>query len=215
MSTARLVLALSWMLVTCLHPNRDTLLPCLPGVVSFQMIPTTVPSTTTTTSWHSSTRIRRRPQEQQLSSNLDDFNEMYDAAEDEEAAQEQAAHCLQALREYHVGDWTGHATSFTVSPDIAAGILRRKTSPPYTLSVQVTDPTAPSKIAFTETLTWTEEDGEGESSYARSIPLFTSQSTMDVDDADASYSFDRAQHDHETNIGLPARLSGTNKECVS
>ena len=140
---------------------------------------------------------------------------MYDAAEDAEAAHEQATSCLQAFREYHVGEWTGHATSFTVSPDIAAGILRRKTSPPYTLSVQVTDPTAPSKIAFTETLTWTEEDGEGESSYARSIPLFTSQSTMDVDDADASYSFDRAQHDHETNIGLPARLSGTNKECVS
>ena len=137
------------------------------------------------------------------------------AAEDAEAAQEQAAHGLHALSDYHVGEWTGQATSFTVSPDIAAGILRRKTSPPYTLSVQVINKTNPTNSAFTETLTWNEEDSVDESSYARSIPLFTSQSTnMDVDDADASYSFDRAQHDHDATIGLPARLSGTNKECA-
>ena len=152
----------------------------------------------------------------QLSSNLDDFNEMYNAAEDAEAAQEQAARCLQALSEYHVGEWTGQATSFTVSPDIAAGILRRKTSPPYTLAVQITDKSAPANTAFTEFLTWKEKDSVEEfSSSARSIPLFTSQSNMDVDDADASYSFDRVHYDHDTTVGLPTMLLGTNKECVS
>ena len=228
-SMASSLVMLSLMLAACLYPNGNTILPRLPGVASFQMIPTTVPPTTTTTMWHSSTRIRRRPQQHQLlfvrplsqlrttlqlSSNLDDFNEMYDAAEDEEEAQEQATQCIHSLSDYHVGDWTGQATSFSVSPDIAAGILRRKMSLPYTLAVQVSDKTDPTKIAFTETIMWKEEDGS-DSSSVRSIPLFTSQSTMDVDDADASYSFDRVHHDYDSTVGLPARLSGTNKECVS
>ena len=229
MRAASVILALSWMLVACWYPNGDILLPRLPGVASFQINTPII-------------RRHRRPQQQQfvrqesqsqsqqgyqslgnrrihklqLSSNLDDFNEMYDAAEDAEAAHEQATSCLQAFREYHVGEWTGHATSFTVSPDIAAGILRRKTSPPYTLAVQITDKSAPANTAFTEFLTWKEKDSVEEfSSSARSIPLFTSQSNMDVDDADASYSFDRVHYDHDMTVGLPTMLLGTNKECVS
>ena len=228
MSLASIVLALSWMLVACIYPNGNIILPRLPAVASFQ-INTPIIRPHRPLQQHQFQFVQRESQSQsqqgyqsiddlrkrlQLSSNLDDFNEMYDAAEDEEAAQEQATQCIHALSDYHVGDWTGHATSFTVSPDIAAGILRRKTSPTYTLAVKVTNKTDPAKIAFTETITWKEEDSMEEFSSIRSIPLLTSQSNMDVDDADASYSFDRAQHDHDTTIGLPARLSGTNKECA-
>ena len=52
--------------------------------------------------------------------------------------QDQAKEALQSRGDFHTGSWTGRATSFTVTADVAAGIVQKKTSPDYRMDVSFT-----------------------------------------------------------------------------
>ena len=130
-----------------------------------------------------------------------------------------AMSAIQSLADYHEGEWKGRARSFTITPDVAAGIVQRKLSPEYTIVVNLStstrtlDPStniAPSTntISLSETVSW------GDNFSHRSIPLFTSSGVLsdqkvssvgdlDVDDVDASYSFDLTEP-----AEFPSVLSG-------
>ncbi|VEU39961.1 unnamed protein product [Pseudo-nitzschia multistriata] len=115
---------------------------------------------------------------------------------------------IRSLATYHEGEWTGRARSFTVTPDVAAGVVKRKLSEEYTVAVRLAtseiniDPSTASEpdlgtISLSETVSW------GDKISHRSIPLFTAPGAsrsgaekgsrtghVDVDDVDASYSLD-------------------------
>ena len=134
-----------------------------------------------------------------------------------------ALSAMQSLADYHEGEWKGKARSFTITPDVAAGIVQRKVSPEYTAVVKLTtsatsvDPStsgvATNTISLSESVSW--EDNFSH----RSIPLFTSSGMLssdepkmsssagdlDVDDVDASYSID-----HTNPSDFPSVLSGLN-----
>ena len=119
--------------------------------------------------------------------------------------EEQVVEAIRSLVDYHEGSWTGKATSFSVTPDVAAGIVSRKVSPEYTVSVklglseQQDNEAANNDYALTETITWNDNN----SFSSRSISL--SESHMDVDSVDASYSLDAMLPT------LPTSIIGTEK----
>jgi hypothetical protein len=129
---------------------------------------------------------------------------------------------IRSLADYHEGEWKGRARSFTVTPDVAAGIVQRKLSPEYTVLVNLSssgssiDPSTKkatpqaelvtSAISLSETVSWDDKLS------LRSIPLFTSSGSqqqvysvgdLDVDDVDASYSLDLTKP-----TDFPSILSG-------
>jgi len=122
------------------------------------------------------------------------------------SAGENALQILRSLSDYHEGEWKGRARSFTITPDIAAGIVQRKLSPEYTIAVKVS--TSPGAVSLSETISWNDKISH------RSIPLFTNpdesssndeqlcSGDLDVDDVDASYSTDFSS------FRLPSILSG-------
>jgi hypothetical protein len=103
---------------------------------------------------------------------------------------------LRSLVEFHHGTWTGHATSFSVTADVAAGILQRKVSPEYKTSVRVGLVNG-RELSMTETFQWDDKMS------SRTLSLL--QSNMDVDSVDASYSLDTSLPD------IPSAITGTNK----
>lgn len=142
------------------------------------------------------------------------------------AGDDPAISTIRSLADYHEGEWKGRARSFTVTPDVAAGIVQRKLSPVYTIAVKLStsntriDPslnTIPpqtelttSTISLSETISWEDKFSH------RFLPLFTSSGVfsssnqqecsvgdLDVDDIDASYSLDLT---HPTDF--PSVLSG-------
>lgn len=126
----------------------------------------------------------------------------------DEGEQQQTLEVIQSLVEFHEGTWTGQATSFTVTPDVAAGVVQRKTSPPYQTSIKVGTHTGNSNgssnnninkvdFGFTETFAWEDKLSSRQISFAKS--------NFDVDSVDASYSFDFTWPD------LPSALTGTDK----
>jgi hypothetical protein len=102
-------------------------------------------------------------------------------------AEDTAEEAVQSLANFHVGSWRGTAQSFGVSADVAAGILLRRKSLPYTVDVTLT-----SKHAWQETMEWMPNDTSDTSTIpepsVRSINF--AASNMDVDAVDASYSLD-------------------------
>lgn len=57
---------------------------------------------------------------------FDSFRQMSDPESGNESLE-----VLRSLVEFHHGTWEGQATSFSVTADVAAGIVQRKVSPPY------------------------------------------------------------------------------------
>ena len=106
----------------------------------------------------------------------------------------EAKEALQSLTDFHLGQWSGVARSFSVTADVAAGIVQRKTIP-YTTRIQLG---TQSEAALLETMEWNDGD-----SFHRSSSL--NQSNMDVDAVDASYSLDATLPD------FPTALAGTSK----
>jgi hypothetical protein len=102
-------------------------------------------------------------------------------------AEDTAEEAVQSLANFHVGSWRGTAQSFGVSADVAAGILMRRKSLPYTVDVTLT-----SKNAWQEKMEWmpspTSDTVLIPEPSVRSINF--AASNMDVDAVDASYSLD-------------------------
>lgn len=92
---------------------------------------------------------------------------------------DQANEAIEALRSFHVGQWTGRAISFTITNDVAAGVIRRNISRKYTSTMEV------SARGFQETITFDD--------VLRSVNVNFELSQMDVDAVDASYSLDQAE----------------------
>jgi hypothetical protein len=103
---------------------------------------------------------------------------------------------LRSLVEFHHGTWEGQATSFSVTADVAAGIVQRKVSPPYKTSVRV-GLVNDRELSMTETFQWDDKMS------SRTLSLL--QSNMDVDSVDASYSLDTSLPD------IPSAITGTDR----
>ena len=113
---------------------------------------------------------------------------------------------IQSLVDYHQGTWEGRATSFSVTQDVAAGIVSRKTSPKYTISVKLGIGEENGNIggrnsypnySFTETISFENK--------ISSRSLSFRECNVDVDAVDASYSLD------STLPNIPSSISGTEK----
>lgn len=105
---------------------------------------------------------------------------------------------LRSITDFHEGTWKGRARSFAVTSDVAAGIVQRKTSPIYTATVKLGVNLQKRDFTMTEDFKWE----EGESS-TRKVSL--TDSHIDVDDVDGSYSLDATLPD------FPSTLIGTDK----
>jgi hypothetical protein len=115
------------------------------------------------------------------------------------APNDQAVEALRSLTDFHEGVWKGVATSFTVTNDVAAGIVQRKTSPPYTVLVKLG--VGDSDYTLTETITVPDDDDDTVCRRKLSLAVCN----MDVDSVDASYSLDATLPD------FPAAVAGTAK----
>eukprot|EP00980_Cylindrotheca_fusiformis_P002808 scaffold672_cov126-Cylindrotheca_fusiformis.AAC.9 len=111
---------------------------------------------------------------------------------------DQVVEAIRSLCDFHEGQWKGNANSFSVLPDVAAGIVQRKKSPSYEVSVKL-GLDANRDYAMTEIFEW---DGKVSS---RSLSL--NECNVDVDSVDASYSLDTTLPD------FPSEISGTDKLC--
>eukprot|EP00560_Eucampia_antarctica_P002155 CAMPEP_0197840472 /NCGR_PEP_ID=MMETSP1437-20131217/45629_1 /TAXON_ID=49252 ORGANISM="Eucampia antarctica, Strain CCMP1452" /NCGR_SAMPLE_ID=MMETSP1437 /ASSEMBLY_ACC=CAM_ASM_001096 /LENGTH=644 /DNA_ID=CAMNT_0043450095 /DNA_START=30 /DNA_END=1965 /DNA_ORIENTATION=- len=133
----------------------------------------------------------------------------------EDDLKRQKSEAVVSLSDYHDGTWqcVNGATSFSISSDVAAGIIRKSKSMPYQTSVNVRLSSANLKMA--ETFSWQKsssnnnnynnnDDNNGDddswTALTRSVPL---GSSIDIDSVDASYSVDQALMD------LPHAISGT------
>mmetsp|Transcript_33872 Transcript_33872/g.82108 ORF Transcript_33872/g.82108 Transcript_33872/m.82108 type:complete len:549 (-) Transcript_33872:59-1705(-) len=109
---------------------------------------------------------------------------------------DQAAEAIRSLCDFHEGQWEGTATSFSISPDVAAGIVKRETSPKFKVAVKL-GLDANRQFSLTETFEWEEK--------LSSRSLVLNDCNMDVDSVDASYSLDLSLPD------FPAEITGTDK----
>ena len=145
-------------------------------------------------------------------SNNDDDN--YDNAMDEPAA----LTALRALSDFHDGTWDcpSGAQSFTVTADTAAGIVQRKTSPPYKSYVKV-GRQRDRDLTLSETFSWecsgngsggndnnNNDDNNTNATTVAVRHVSLQSSNVDVDDVDGSYSFDETMF-----TDLPATLTGS------
>jgi len=134
------------------------------------------------------------------------------------SSSDQAVEALQSLTDFHEGRWKGVSVqSFTVTNDVAAGVVQRKHqhkkksddqddgAPPYyyTTSVQYGLDVAQRDYTLTETMEW------GANQVARR-KLSLTQSRMDVDSVDASYSLDSGTTDEAGGAAswLPPAITG-------
>lgn len=113
--------------------------------------------------------------------------------------EEQVVEAVRSLCDFHEGQWKGSATSFSVLPDVAAGIVKRKKSPSYSVSVKL-GLDSNRDYSFSETFEW----GDNNVS-SRSLSL--NDCNVDVDAVDASYSLDSTLPD------FPSAISGSDKLC--
>ena len=113
---------------------------------------------------------------------------------------DQVIEAIESLTTYHEGSWSGKARSFTVVPDVAAGIVKRKASPEYQVSVKLGLNIKDRDFSLTETFSWDENKIS-----SRSLSL--NECNVDVDSVDASYSLDSSLPD------FPSAISGTDKLC--
>ncbi|CAJ1969086.1 unnamed protein product [Cylindrotheca closterium] len=110
---------------------------------------------------------------------------------------DQAAEAIRSLCDFHEGQWEGTATSFSITPDVAAGIVKRETSPKFKVGVKLgLDENR--QLSLTETFEWNDDNFS-------SRLLLLNDCNMDVDSVDASYSLDSSLPD------FPARIAGTDK----
>jgi hypothetical protein len=116
----------------------------------------------------------------------------------EPGQEDQVAEAIRSLCDYHEGQWEGTAKSFSVLPDVAAGIVQRKMSPSYKVSVKL-GLDSNRDYSFTETFAWDDKIS------SRSLSL--NDCNVDVDSVDASYSLDSTLPD------FPSDISGTDKLC--
>lgn len=105
---------------------------------------------------------------------------------------------IQSLIDFHEGGWEGRANSFSVTPDIAAGIVQRKVSSKYNVAVTV-------KIDNDRRFSLTETISMDDTVTLRTLPLHGCN--MDVDSVDGSYSLDSS-----STTEFPTELSGTDKQ---
>ena len=122
---------------------------------------------------------------------------------DSEELRQQKAETLQALADFNDGTWSGRATSFSISPDVAAGVTKRKMSNPYETSVATQFGLQGDGLKMVETIQWKSKrngSGEGICVATRNTKLGKS---MDVDAVDGSYSCDAALFD------MPSAITGT------
>lgn len=110
---------------------------------------------------------------------------------------DQAVEALRSLADFHDGRWQGKAKSFSLTADVAAGIVQRKDSPVYHSSVKLGLDVANRDFTMTETFQWDDKVS------SRKVSL--QSSNIDVDSVDGSYSLDQTLPD------LPADLIGTSK----
>jgi len=104
---------------------------------------------------------------------------------------------IQSLAEFHDGIWEGQATSFSVTQDVAAGIVHRVTSPKYKKTVKVGVDMQKKDFKLIETIAWEDKFSSRE--------ISTANSNMDVDAIDGSYSLDMSLP------SLPSEMIGTDK----
>lgn len=140
---------------------------------------------------------------------------------DEDGFRERAQEAVRSLCDYHIGTWKGRTFSFSVTPDVAAGVIQRTESPnDYKVSVNFgattgsdNDAGKKPEFALTETYSW------DDTAMVRSLPL--QHCRFDVDEVDASYSLDERRlqsgggNGSNTNMMLPSVVSGILAERAS
>jgi hypothetical protein len=112
---------------------------------------------------------------------------------------EEVIEAIQSLLDFHQGEWRGQANSFSVSPDVAAGIVQRKVSSEYNVAVKL-------GIDADQCYSLTETISLDDTIALRALPL--NGCNMDVDSVDGSYSLDSTSAPD-----IPTELSGTDKQC--
>jgi hypothetical protein len=124
-----------------------------------------------------------------------------------DSPQQQIVEALNSLVDFHQGTWTGTATSFSVTNDVAAGIVQRQVSPLYKVQVSLGTAASASATALGYTLLerieFEDNHGGGEAAQApfvRKVSL--PHCSLDVDSVDGSYSLDTTSPD------LPSDLTG-------
>jgi hypothetical protein len=116
----------------------------------------------------------------------------------ESGQEDQVVEAIRSLCDFHEGQWQGTAKSFSVLPDVAAGIVQRKMSPSYKVSVKL-GLDSNRDYSIMETFVWDDKVS------SRSLSL--NDCNVDVDSVDASYSLDSTLPD------FPSEISGTDKLC--
>lgn len=96
---------------------------------------------------------------------------------------------LQCLKHFHEGSWRGQARSFTITPDLAAGVIQRKKTPEYKLSLEFDNKAG----SVFETIEFNDDTGD-QRTFGRIVPI--AKSNLDIDSVDASYSMDSSQSDY-------------------
>jgi hypothetical protein len=115
--------------------------------------------------------------------------------EEDDSVHEQVVEVLQSLSEFHEGRWEGHAKSFKVTDDVAAGIVQRYTSAPYQVSTKLGLDVPNKDFTLSETWAWDDKIS------SRKVSLQSSNVDVDVDDG--SYSLDQTLPD------LPLEIIGS------
>jgi len=113
----------------------------------------------------------------------------------EPEADNESMEVIRSLIDFHDGTWKGKATSFSVTADVAAGIVQRKTSPEYKTSIKLG--LGDDGMSMTETFDFDDKIS------SRTVPL--PKSNMDVDSVDGSYSLDTSLP------AIPSAITGTEK----
>ena len=108
---------------------------------------------------------------------------------------DQVVEAVESLVNYHEGTWSGKARSFTVVPDVAAGIVKRKKSPDYKVSAKIGLNIKERDFSLTETFSWDEDK-------ISSRTLSLNECNVDVDSVDASYSLDATLPDFPSGSDL-------------
>lgn len=132
---------------------------------------------------------------------------------------EQATEAIQSLGDFHQGSWKGRSTSFTVTADVAAGIVAKTISPDYQLDVSLTY-SSEGSLALREVCSLTSTSSD-EFSFASSRQVSLADSGVDCDAVDASYSL-HTHHatsttegdDNVLNNNFPAEIVGTKKTAL-
>ena len=112
-------------------------------------------------------------------------------------ANRNAIDALRSLNDFHEGTWKGKSTSFTITNDLASGVVQRKSLNAYmtTVKVGLDVDKKEAKYKLSETFEWESKVS------IRSLNLVNSN--IDVDSVDGSYSLDSSC------TTLPASLIGT------